>query len=519
MSAPALAAVIRAAFELSEDGARPLRACGGRVPRAVPRGRHPGRRGARSAPGPAGVKPMMAACRSTSRSRSSTTARAASWRPACRRCSTTSSDGGLDAACWCSTTPPATTCRRSPRAIRRSSSCVAEQNLGFGAGHNLLAARHDAAALLFLNPDTRFVEPRTVARLLAALGGDVQAVGPQLVSATGESNPRDHGELHGFRARVAQAAGDSHYRPRDAPADAAWVSGAACLVARRAFDAVGGFDPGFFLYKEEEDLFLRIRRGGRPRALPAVGARAARRRRRRLARRPPARLGGAVRGQAHPLARAAARDAAACTAPWRSGAGGSTACWARSILLLHNRYRAPGGEERAVEDLAWLIRDRAGRAGGGARARLGGARAGAGGGGPARRRAAAGGGRRRGAAQRRARRARPQRAAGVRLARAGGRPRGGRARRAAPAQLPARLRGGDVLHARRGLHALPRPQHAAGRAAELPRLARRGGRLRGVAGAVAAAAGRVGRRVRGPERVRARPAGGAAARRSAAARA
>ena len=27
------------------------------------------------------------------------------------------------------------------------------------------------------------------------------------------------------------------------------------------------------------------------------------------------------------------------------------------ILLLHNRYRHPGGEERAVEDLAWLIRE------------------------------------------------------------------------------------------------------------------------------------------------------------------
>ena len=27
------------------------------------------------------------------------------------------------------------------------------------------------------------------------------------------------------------------------------------------------------------------------------------------------------------------------------------------ILLLHNRYRLPGGEERAVEDLAWLIRE------------------------------------------------------------------------------------------------------------------------------------------------------------------
>jgi N-acetylglucosaminyl-diphospho-decaprenol L-rhamnosyltransferase len=149
-----------------------------------------------------------------------------------------------------------------------------ERNLGFGGGHNLLAARHDAAALLLLNPDTRFVEPRTVERLLGALGGDVHAVGPQLVSAGGEWDPRDHGELRGFRARVAQAAGGSHYRRRDAPADAAWVSGAACLVARHAFDAVGGFDPGFFLYKEEEDLFLRIRRaGGRVLYVPSVRVR------------------------------------------------------------------------------------------------------------------------------------------------------------------------------------------------------------------------------------------------------
>jgi glycosyltransferase involved in cell wall biosynthesis len=30
------------------------------------------------------------------------------------------------------------------------------------------------------------------------------------------------------------------------------------------------------------------------------------------------------------------------------------------ILLLHNRYRTPGGEERVVEDLAWLIREHLG---------------------------------------------------------------------------------------------------------------------------------------------------------------
>ena len=151
---------------------------------------------------------------------------------------------------------------------------TAERNLGFGAGHNRLAARHDARAMLFLNPDALFVEPRTVARLREALGGGVVAVGPQLVSAAGEVDIRDHGEVRGLRARLAVAAGDSRYRRRDEPTEAAWVSGAACLVDRAAFDAVGGFDEAFFLFKEEEDLFVRIReRGGRILYLPTVRVR------------------------------------------------------------------------------------------------------------------------------------------------------------------------------------------------------------------------------------------------------
>jgi glycosyltransferase involved in cell wall biosynthesis len=34
----------------------------------------------------------------------------------------------------------------------------------------------------------------------------------------------------------------------------------------------------------------------------------------------------------------------------------------RVILLLHNRYRVPGGEERVVEELAWLVREHLGEA-------------------------------------------------------------------------------------------------------------------------------------------------------------
>jgi GT2 family glycosyltransferase len=68
--------------------------------------------------------------------------------------------------------------------------------------------------------------------------------------------------LHALRARVARAAGHSHARERHERADVAWISGACAVVSRRWFDAVGGFDEAFFLYKEEEDLFLRMRREG-----------------------------------------------------------------------------------------------------------------------------------------------------------------------------------------------------------------------------------------------------------------
>ena len=139
---------------------------------------------------------------------------------------------------------------------------TAERNDGFGAGHNALAARHDARVLLLLNPDA-LVTPGTVAGLYALLAEPGVAVaGPRLTAEDGRVHGWDHGELRGGRARLAAAAGHSHARERDTRADVAWVSGACAAVSHAWFDVVGGFDPGFFLYKEEEDLCLRMRRLG-----------------------------------------------------------------------------------------------------------------------------------------------------------------------------------------------------------------------------------------------------------------
>lgn len=153
---------------------------------------------------------------------------------------------------------------------------ASERNLGFGGGHNQLAAATDARYLLILNPDVEFVSPQTTTRLLGAIGADdsVKVVGPRLVGTGGEAQAYDHGRLHGARAQLALRGGHSYWRETDAAQDVAWVSGAVMLVERAIFSQVRGFDENLFLYKEDEDLCLRIRRAaGRIRYEPSVTVR------------------------------------------------------------------------------------------------------------------------------------------------------------------------------------------------------------------------------------------------------
>jgi GT2 family glycosyltransferase len=55
--------------------------------------------------------------------------------------------------------------------------------------------------------------------------------------------------------------------------DKGWFTAACALVRRRAWEEVGGFDPEFFLYFEDADLGLRLRRAGW-RAVEVEGSRA-----------------------------------------------------------------------------------------------------------------------------------------------------------------------------------------------------------------------------------------------------
>ena len=175
-------------------------------------------------------------------------------------------------------------------------------NAGFGRGANAGVRVTSAEAVVIANADVAFAPGAIEALCRAVLDhSDVAAVGPfvSYPDGTPQASARtalraSDAVLHALLGRFAprnrwtrryHAQHLDHRRERDA----AWLSGCAFCVRRRAFDAVGGFDPGYFLYVEDVDLGERLRGAGwRLRYDPAarvthtVGASTSRRRGRAL---------------------------------------------------------------------------------------------------------------------------------------------------------------------------------------------------------------------------------------------
>ncbi|HEU4670771.1 MAG TPA: glycosyltransferase family 2 protein [Dyella sp.] len=131
-----------------------------------------------------------------------------------------------------------------------------EDNGGFGTANNEAMAQVLTPFALLLNPDCSLASGSLEA-LLDCMGRypSAGAAAPQGWRAGGRPQKSYR---PAFYAKLPRQA----YRPPDATCSAQWLNGCCLLLRTDAFHQIGGFDERFFLYYEDDDLCLRLRRAG-----------------------------------------------------------------------------------------------------------------------------------------------------------------------------------------------------------------------------------------------------------------
>jgi N-acetylglucosaminyl-diphospho-decaprenol L-rhamnosyltransferase len=150
-------------------------------------------------------------------------------------------------------------------------------NVGYGSAINAAARTLPEPIdwILVVNPDV-VMRPGAIDELVSA--GDasdaIGSVGPLTLTSDGDVYPSAR-SIPSLRTGVGHALfanlwldnpwsrayrNDTSVPPEQR--DAGWLSGACVLVRRSLFDALGGFDEGYFMYFEDVDLGYRLGKAG-----------------------------------------------------------------------------------------------------------------------------------------------------------------------------------------------------------------------------------------------------------------
>jgi GT2 family glycosyltransferase len=146
-----------------------------------------------------------------------------------------------------------------------------ETNIGYARAVNLGLRLSHGEHVFIMNPDCILVG-EALSRMLSFAESDrtVGVIGPMLLNADGSLQPSGRLAkkpihillsllgMHG----VVEASLLGRNRNYNITCDVEEVSGAAMFCRREAIESVGGMDESFFLYFEDVDLCLRIRKVG-----------------------------------------------------------------------------------------------------------------------------------------------------------------------------------------------------------------------------------------------------------------
>ncbi|MCK9197471.1 MAG: glycosyltransferase family 2 protein [Syntrophales bacterium] len=130
-----------------------------------------------------------------------------------------------------------------------------KENRGFSVANNQAIAQCRGRHVFFLNPDTVLKED-CLSTSLSYLGAhpEIGLAGLHILNPDGTD--QDSVSYRYLSQRYTSG------ELSNLPGDIACVLGAAMIAPREAIISVGGFDEDYFLYGEDEDLCLRIRRQG-----------------------------------------------------------------------------------------------------------------------------------------------------------------------------------------------------------------------------------------------------------------
>ncbi|MBC7760631.1 MAG: glycosyltransferase family 2 protein [Candidatus Saccharibacteria bacterium] len=151
-----------------------------------------------------------------------------------------------------------------------------DRNRGYGGAMNaaIRSLSSNVEWVLVSNPDV-VLTPGAIDALVAAGNSDprIGAVGPAIMT-DGEVYPSARavpslrtGIGHALFANIWLGNPWTRAYRRDSSSaqmrrDAGWLSGACVLVRKSAFDHLGGFDDGYFMYFEDVDLGYRLGKAG-----------------------------------------------------------------------------------------------------------------------------------------------------------------------------------------------------------------------------------------------------------------
>ncbi len=139
-----------------------------------------------------------------------------------------------------------------------------EHPKGFGENHNSAFNTTECDFFVIVNPDIRLKDFNSRALLTSFHDPAIGAVAPLVLSPAGhtEDSARRFPSLTRLIKRTVFGQRGADYTWSDKPIDVDWVAGMFVVYRSAAFEGIGGFDSRYFMYMEDADICLRLKKAG-----------------------------------------------------------------------------------------------------------------------------------------------------------------------------------------------------------------------------------------------------------------